>query len=196
MKLKDSGKRKQERLYGVWKSMRQRCSNPKNADYHNYGHRGITVCKEWGNYENFRDWAKENGYKVGLSIDRINNDGNYEPSNCRWATNKEQSLNKRTNVRVNIDGETLTLKELSEKHGIPYGTLRSRVESETFDKSKLLVNEDTMLVPVIRGDGVEFDSVSAAARSVNGCSGKVTLVCQGKRNKHKGHTFSYRTIRD
>lgn len=78
------------RIYNVWNCMRQRCSNPKNSHYSAYGGRGISVCPEWQNsFESFYAWAINNGYKDTLEIDRINNDGNYEPSNCRWVTRKE-----------------------------------------------------------------------------------------------------------
>ncbi len=84
------------RLYNIWRSMRQRCNNPNNVNYKNYGGRGISVCSEWDiSFTCFMEWALANGYQEHLTIDRINNDGNYEPSNCRWATYKEQSSNKR-----------------------------------------------------------------------------------------------------
>lgn len=85
------------RLYTIWRGMRARCE-PGNHTSKNYGDRGITVCDEWAKYEPFRDWAKANGYADNLSIDRIDVNGNYEPSNCRWATRAQQSQNTRSNV--------------------------------------------------------------------------------------------------
>lgn len=90
------------RLYSIWSSMKCRCSNKNFYKYHLYGGRGIKVCDEWLDFKNFKKWAYENGYNPNLSrkeqsLDRINCDGNYEPSNCRWADIKTQNNNRRGN---------------------------------------------------------------------------------------------------
>lgn len=93
-----------ERLYSVWLNMKDRCYNQNNSHYKSYGGRGITICDEWASdYTNFRNWCLNNGYKEeirdsgrnNLTIDRIDVNGNYEPGNCRFVTNKENCLNKR-----------------------------------------------------------------------------------------------------
>ena len=117
------------RLYSIWKNMRRRCSNPHCAYYHSYGGRGISVCAEWHKYENFRDWALTHGYKDGLTIDRIDNDRNYAPDNCRWATMKQQSNNTRTNRVIAHNGESHTLTEWSDIVGIRFATLWDRLDN-------------------------------------------------------------------
>lgn len=84
---------KNPRIYRIWKNIRTRCTNEKIKQAINYSKKGIKLCNEWKNFINFHNWALENGYNDTLSIDRINNDGNYEPNNCRWATRKTQCEN-------------------------------------------------------------------------------------------------------
>ncbi len=109
--------KKKHKLYQVWDSMRQRCNNPNNKHYKNYGGRGIKVCKEWEtDFSSFYNWAIKNGYKKGLTIDRSNNDKGYSPNNCRWITTAEQNRNKRNNVYFIIDGEKKCIKDLCNKY--------------------------------------------------------------------------------
>lgn len=95
-----------KRLFEIWRKMHYRCRNPKHKSYKNYGGRGITVCEEWNSFVYFVLWAINNGYKDNLTLDRIDNDKNYEPSNCRWVTMKEQMNNRRIGEHVIINGNT------------------------------------------------------------------------------------------
>lgn len=115
------------RIHRIWSNLKQRCYNPKRPDFKYYGERGITVCDEWkDDFRAFYNWAMSNGYQDDLTLDRIDSDGNYEPSNCRWVTMKVQTNNKRCNIRVVVDGKEKSLKELSNETGIKYTTLYMR----------------------------------------------------------------------
>ena len=102
--------------YNSWKSMRARCTNPESPDYALYGGRGIKVCERWLDFEEF---AHDMGTRPdGTSLDRVDTDGNYEPSNCRWSTPLEQANNKRTNVLVEWEGEKMTMAEFGRRIGM------------------------------------------------------------------------------
>lgn len=134
-------KNQAQKLRNVLCGMRYRCCNPKSRDYADYGGRGIKVCDEWldkeNGHKNFRKWAVENGWKEGLSIDRIDVNGNYEPANCRWATPKEQANNRRDNLYVTIKGVTKTAKEWAEQVGIKEASFISRLDYG-WDEERLL----------------------------------------------------------
>lgn len=118
------------RLYRIWQNMKSRCTNDGIEAYKDYGGRGITICDEWKNdFQAFHDWAMANGYSDELSIDRISVNGNYEPSNCRWATRKEQANNKNDNNKITLKGETHTLAEWSVITGIKRATIKSRLDA-------------------------------------------------------------------
>lgn len=122
------GKSNKERLYQTWKNMRQRCNNPNRSDYKRYGGRGITICDEWNDYNTFRDWALSNGYSDNLSIDRIDVNGNYEPSNCRWVDGIIQANNVRNNRIITFENSTYTMAEFARKIGISYPSLQHRLD--------------------------------------------------------------------
>ena len=116
------------RLYSEWRGMRRRCSENNTEKCKYYADRGITVCDEWRNsFVAFRDWALANGYRDDLTIDRIDNDGNYCPENCRWTTVAEQNRNRSCTRIITHDGQTRTLAEWSKITGIAYDKLRKRI---------------------------------------------------------------------
>lgn len=114
------------RLFKIWSGMRQRCNNKNNPKYKVYGGRGITVCDEWNDFSNFMNWSYKNGYNDTLTIDRIDPNGNYCPSNCRWSTLKEQANNTRSTVFLTYKGEKKPASEWSKITGIPQDTLTKR----------------------------------------------------------------------
>lgn len=116
------------RIYRIWQAMKSRCFNKNNSYFYNYGARGITVCDEWKNdFEKFYAWSMHNGYSEDLTIDRIDNNGNYEPVNCRWATRTVQMNNTRSNKKILYHGKEYTVSELSRISGINAGALNSRI---------------------------------------------------------------------
>lgn len=137
-------------LYRIWKGMKRRCNNPNDKSYKNYGGRGITICKEWqDDFKSFYEWALNNGYSYQklanginkLTIDRINTDGNYEPLNCRWVTQKEQMRNVKYNKLYKVDGKIITEAEVCEKHNVHVATFRARIK-------KGMSVEDALNTPV------------------------------------------------
>lgn len=127
-KLKTKHKKCNTRLYDSWTDLKQRCYNKHNNRYKNYGGRGITVCDEWrNNFQSFYDWAMSNGYQENLTIDRIDVNGNYEPSNCRWIDRKTQQRNTTRNRYITIGGETHCVSEWCEILNLKDRTVRSRL---------------------------------------------------------------------
>lgn len=115
------------RAYQSWNNMLRRCFNPKCESWKDYGQRGITVCGQWLDFANFH--ADMGDMPDGLTIDRIDNNGNYEPGNCRWATRATQVMNRRKSVLVTARGKTLSIKEWSKRTGVPGQTIYARIRS-------------------------------------------------------------------
>ncbi len=120
---------KESRLFRIWKRMVNRCTNPEDDGYFRYGGRGIQVCNEWLDVTNFFEWTLANGYQDDLTIDRRDNDGNYEPDNCRWATQAEQSRNKSNNVFLTYKGQTMCLADWERNLGFKKSTLSGRLRN-------------------------------------------------------------------
>lgn len=117
------------RLYRVWSTIKDRCYNMNSKDYNNYGGRGIKMYDDWRNdFQVFYEWAMSNGYDDNLTIDRIDNNGNYEPNNCRWFTITQQNRNKRTCKYYTIGGETRCLSEWCEIYNVRYSKVWQRVK--------------------------------------------------------------------
>lgn len=121
---------RKHRLFSVWNGMKQRCFNSNWYAYKDYGGRGISVTDEWkDDFLCFYHWAMNNGYRQGLTLDRIDNSKGYSPDNCRWVTIKEQSNNRRSNRNITYKGQTKTLAQWSEELGMNFFTLRDRLNN-------------------------------------------------------------------
>ena len=141
------------RIYRIYKKMIRRCCSPDEPAYINYGARGISVCNEWKeSVENFYNWAIANGYDDQLTIDRIDNDGDYCPENCRWITLEAQSRNRRSNIDVTINGVTKTLTEWAREFDVPYKRVYARARSGWSVLDALTYKQDARLFPVCRKD--------------------------------------------
>lgn len=127
---------KNTRLYYIWSCMKQRCYNENHKQYKDYGQRGIKICNEWHEFINFYNWAINNDYQDNLTIDRINNNGNYEPDNCRWVNMKIQSNNRRSNHIIEYKNETHTLKEWCDILKLNYKTIQTRINSLKWNVKK------------------------------------------------------------
>lgn len=126
-----------ERVYKIWKDINKRCNNANHGNYEDYGGRGIKVCNEWRNsFEMFYKWATENGYTDNLTIDRIDVNGNYEPSNCRWVDYKTQANNRRNNHLITYNGKTQTMAQWADELGMKYKTLSDRINISKWSVEK------------------------------------------------------------
>lgn len=128
-------------IYIAWKNIRQRCMNPRCKPYKNYGGRGIMVCPEWENFETFLEWSLNNGYRAGLDIDRINNNGNYEPSNCRWVTRRENLNNRRNTIFIKVGDEILPDTVWAERLGIDRALIKYWIRSHDKEYASLRLKD-------------------------------------------------------
>lgn len=187
------------RLYGIWYDMRQRCSYEKSINWHLYGGRGIRVCDEWQqDFEKFRDWALENGYKDDLQLDRIDNDGNYEPSNCKWSTRSEQGNNRRTCAYVTIGGETKSVSEWCKETGVNRMVAYSRIRNGWNPEDAVTVTDPNVgrarsassKYKPVTVDGERFESIKAAAEHIGVRPGTFSAALRASR-QIGGHEIAY-----
>lgn len=131
-------------LYGIWRGIKTRCLNPKSAHWSDYGGRGIKICDRWN--DSFVNFYNDmiNGYEKGLHIGRIDNNGNYEPSNCRWETPMQNSNNKRSNVYVTHDGRTHTPAEWARELFVKANTIQNRIRKGRKDYEALFGSKPTI----------------------------------------------------
>lgn len=133
------------RLYSVWCQMKSRCERETDHAYPNYGGRGIKLCSEWHDFQVFYEWAVLHGYREGLTIERVDVNGNYCPENCTWIPRSEQAKNKRDIRYVTVDGEKLPLKAACKKLGLPYKAVHLRITRRGWDPERALTT------PLIKG---------------------------------------------
>lgn len=183
--------------YRSWVSMRQRCSNPAATGYENYGGRGISVCVRWDRFETF---LKDMGIRPeGRSIDRIDTDGNYEPSNCRWSTPVEQAKNRRSSVIIEIDGEDRLAVDVAEEFGIPVSKILRRIsegksQDEILSKEHLLHNRCGEKSPASKLTEKEVAGIKKMLTCGETCAGVSRAVGRSYmciKDIHKGRTWRH-----
>lgn len=188
-------------LYWCWKAIKQRCLNLRCRAYHNYGGRGITVCDEWLEFEPFLAWALAAGWKKGLEIDRIDNDGNYSPENCRFVTRVVNGNNRRTNVHITANGATHTIAEWSSITGIAHVTISQWIREHGFEYAASRIeeairdgytpcdyNRNHKCTPIVHVESsTRFESIRKAARHFNINSGQLNNAVRYGHNTHAGH---------
>lgn len=188
------------RLRRIWQGMKDRCYNGNHASYKHYGGRGIVVCEEWlGSFDKFYLWSIASGYKDELTIDRYpDNDGNYEPSNCRWATMKEQSNNRRLKQGSKLSAN-VSLLEMSSKNGIKYPTLCSRIQrgmslQKAIDYVDNRVNDTRISKPIIQCDMQgniikEYPSIAEITRTTP--FKKANIINYLSQNGNRSHAYGF-----
>ena len=181
---------KATRLYRIWTSMKQRCNNPNHMYFKHYGARGIKICEEWGNdFDEFYRWAYDNGYDDTMSIDRIDNNKGYEPSNCRLVYYKDQPKNRRTNHMITIYGEEMTVSDCSRKYHIPISTIifRERQGTDIFTERR---KQSVICVET----GEEYKSVSEASKATGINRGNISRSLHSPNLKAGGYHWKQKLI--
>lgn len=180
------------RLRHIWYGMIRRCTRQDYNFYHRYGGRGITVCDEWKEYIPFARWSLANGYADNLTLDRINFDGNYEPSNCRWIPEKEQHNNTSANIYLTMNGESKTITQWAKEYGIHRNTFDQRIKSGKSIEEALKTPEHRIKgnrgMPIKCVEtGEEFTSGMAAAKKYGLNASSITAAARTGRLSYGKH---------
>lgn len=193
-----------EKLYFVWKHIKDRCYKTQDKEYNSYGGRGIKMCAEWLNdFHSFSDWAVANGWKPGITIERIYNDRDYSPENCRFATLREQMYNKQNTIFVDINGETKSLPEWCDILGTRRGMVANRINRGETDPTRLffkgnLKDYGRRIVQKSK-DGKEiqtFRSSGEAERATGVCYASITNCCNGVAKTAGGYVWEYKEVKE
>lgn len=191
-------------LYGTWLQMIRRCENPKQNHYDRYGGRGISVCEEWHDFWKFVAWSDSIGGRPdGYTLDRKDNNGNYEPSNCRWADQATQKRNTSSNVIIEYKGVSKTLVDWSAETGIHHQTLLNRYNrgwsAEKIIETSVIHNNGnkTRLMTVIQSkmDGTivcKHDNISSIPSEYNRKC--IIECCNGRKKSYKGYVWRYEGV--
>ena len=188
-------------LFNSWSGARARCYNVHSKDYPRYGGRGIKMSGEWTRFKDFLEWALENGWRKGLSLDRIDNDGDYGPNNCRWINNKGQANNRRNNVSLTVLGERKTCRIWSNITGIPHTTISMWIRHLGVEEACRRIEEALKfgykgetykngLVVVCVSTGKSFSSTRKACEFY-GLERKTMTKYIGTGIPYKGYLFEY-----
>ena len=191
------------RLYKIWSCMKYRCKSKKYFQSYLYKDRGIKLYEPWNNFENFYDWAKDK-YFEGSSIDRIDTNGNYEPSNCRFADKYTQANNKRNNRIYEYKGEKLTIGELSRKYNINYFALRSRldsgldvnkaIETEYLGKNNKFLSKKVNQYDLNGNFIKSYPSTKEVERQLGIQTISISKCCRGLQKTSGGYIWKYANI--
>lgn len=130
-----------KRLYQIWCDMKYRCNNPKSPRYRYYGGKGVTVCGRWMEYEGFKLWAEDSGYKDSLVLQRHDVDGNYDPNNCYWTEKNKQNQNQSTTHHIKVDGESVSVSEAARRVGLCRSTLSNRLNAYGYNDIDAVTKE-------------------------------------------------------
>lgn len=191
------GESKTSRLYSIWCGIKRRtvsehCQNDHHWKY--YAGKGVTICDEWLDYQKFKSWSIANGYRDDLTIDRIDNDGDYCPENCRWVGLKAQANNKTTNVFITYNGETHTVAQWSELSGINYHTLIDRYNHGWRDEKLFMsTNHDREVICTLSdGTEVHYPSVKIASESTGVATREIAIVCNHPEKRYTAGGYKWR----